>query len=108
MIGPDAKHFAIVFFPGAPLGEEDTQQMRSETSLWAKTMNAAGRRLQPHMFNGDVRVLGNREAMGSSPSAVLFLLARDLEDAVEVARQHPALRFGYCAEVRSWANPAGT
>lgn len=104
----EANDFAIVFFAGAALCEEDAQQMRSETKLWAKTTNAAGRHLQPHMFGDEQCVLGDKAAMGNAPSAVLFLQARDLADAVEVARQHPALRFGYAVQVRPWSNPAAT
>ena len=39
-------------------------------------------------------------------TALLFLEAADLGEAVQIAEAHPALRYGANVEVRQWAPPA--
>jgi hypothetical protein len=40
-----------------------------------------------------------------SVTALLFLEARDLSEAAQVAESHPALRYGANVEVRPWGRP---
>jgi hypothetical protein len=37
---------------------------------------------------------------------LLFLTAKDFDDAVRIAKTHPGVRFGTHIEVRAWTAPA--
>lgn len=106
------KTFVILFRqnPHRVLTEADKQRRAEETTAWARGRNAAGHKLEP-------RILAPESARCQAPeaaevpvetwpvTALLFLEARDLADATEVAAIHPALRYGASVEVRAWAPP---
>jgi hypothetical protein len=103
-------HFVLIFRqrPGALTAEEVERRFR-EVRAWAETQNAAGHALDPRILTAESERL---EPPGGAPpsnevpvTAILFVEARDLADAVAVARSHPALRFGAAIEVRTWAPP---
>jgi hypothetical protein len=106
------KQFAIIFRQ-APrqLTDADLKARAEQTRAWAQTQNAAGHKLDPHILAPEGHWIGP-EGDGPAPTssagpitALLFLEARDLADAVQVAKAHPALRYGASVEVRPWAPP---
>lgn len=108
------QQFVMIFRqPATPLSDADTKQRNAEIRAWAQTQNAAGHQLDPHMLNADGQLLkpaGDTEiVVAAQPgvlSGLLFFQANDFEQAIQVVRAHPALRYGSTIEVRSWTPPA--
>jgi hypothetical protein len=89
----------------------DLKDRAEETRAWARRQNAAGHKL-PHILAPESHWSGPDGGSGPVPAtsagpitALLFLEARDFAQAVDVARAHPALRYGASVEVRPWAPP---
>lgn len=105
------KTFVIIFRQGSrPLTETDKQRRAEETGAWARRQNAVGHKLDPHILGPESAHRGaempaTRDAAAWPLTALLFLEANDLNDAVRVAESHPALRYGANVEVRPWAPP---
>ena len=102
------KTFVIIFRQGPKqLTEMDKQHRAQETGGWAKVQNAAGHKLDPRILapENEHRGSGDSTSEGWPITALLFLEARDLAEATEVAEAHPALRYGSEVEVRPWAPP---
>ena len=108
--------FVIIFRQGPRTLTDTEKRARSaETTIWARRQNDAGHALEPRILAPE-RVLGGTScqagAAGTQPdadaslvTALLFLEARDLREAAQVAESHPALRYGAAIEVRPWASP---
>lgn len=107
------KQFVIIFRQSPrQFTEVDLKQRSEETRVWAQRQNAAGHKLDPHILAPESHWLGPDGASGPAPvtsagpiTALLFLEASDLSQAVDVARAHPALRYGASVEVRPWSPP---
>jgi hypothetical protein len=102
------KTFVIIFRQGPQqLTESDKQRRAEETVAWARAQNAAGHKLDPRILasESEHRGSGNSAANGWQVTALLFLEARDLSEATQIAEAHPALRYGSEVEVRPWAPP---
>ena len=105
--------FGIIFHQGAnQLSEAELKQRATETRSWAQSQNAAGHQLEPriltpqrHSIYPDGRDSTEAANEAGAITALLFLQAADLAQAVEVARAHPAVRYGSSIEVRAWAPP---
>ena len=87
------------------LTEADKQRRDEETRAWARQQNAAGHKLDPHILAPESQWIGPDGASGPTVTALLFFEARNFAQAVEVARAHPAVRYGASVEVRPWAPP---
>lgn len=105
------KSFVIIFRQDPyPLTDADKQRRAEETVAWARRQNDAGHKLDPHILTPESARRGS-ESSASTPAdawsitALLFLEAHDLSEAVQVAESHPALRYGANVEVRPWAPP---
>jgi len=103
----------VIIFRQAPrqFAEAELNTRAEQTRAWAQTQNAAGHKLDPHILTPDGHWTGP-DGDGPAPTtsagpvtALLFLEARDLAEAVAVAKAHPALRYGANVEVRPWAPP---
>jgi len=102
------KTFVIIFRQGPrQLTESDRQRRAEETVGWARAQNAAGHKLDPRILapEGEHRGSGNATNDGWPVTALLFLEARDLSEATQVAEAHPAIRYGSAVEVRPWTPP---
>ena len=100
------KQFVMIFRQPKPLTEAELKQRTEETRAWARDQNAAGHKLDPHILAPESHWIGPDGAGGPAPvTALLFFEARDIDQAVEVARMHPAVRYGVSVEVRPWAPP---
>jgi hypothetical protein len=102
--------FVIIFRQEKPLSKSDLQERSEATRPWAKQLNDAGHNLSPrflapesHWSAADGRT-GTKAPGESAPiTALLFLAANDLAQAVEIAKSHPAVQYGASVEVRLWA-----
>ncbi|MCP3097993.1 hypothetical protein LZ198_03780 [Myxococcus sp. K15C18031901] len=107
---PTMDTFVILFRQNPhPLSEADKALRQAEVATWARAQNAAGHALEPRILAPDVARPGGQSRVddGAWPvTALLFLQARSLEEAAQVAGSHPATRFGSEIEVRPWAPPA--
>lgn len=109
------KTFVILFRQGPrPLSEADLARRQQQVSGWAREQNAAGRKLEPRILGPELLRPGSDAPSGTAVeagawpiTALLFLEARDLADAGQVAASHPAKDYGASVEVRPWAPPAG-
>jgi hypothetical protein len=105
------KTFVIIFRQGPqPLTDAEKLRRAEETVGWARQQNAAGHKLDPHILAPESVRRGPGNFSGNSAdawpiTALLFLEARDLNEAGQVAESHPALDYGANVEVRPWAPP---
>ena len=101
--------FVIIFKQGpVTLTDSDRQNLREATAPWARKVNEDGHQLEPRILGPEREALGGAEApAGTWPiTALLFIAARDLQEAASIAGSHPAMRYQFQVEVRPWAAPA--
>ena len=95
----------VVIFRQAPrqFTESDLKKRAEETRVWAASLNAAGHKLDPRILEP----ADDAQVTAAGPvSALLFLEARDFDQAGEIARTHPAVRYNASVEVRAWVSPS--
>jgi Protein of unknown function (DUF3224) len=108
---PPMQKFVILFRQGPhPLTDADKARRQAAITTWAREQNAAGHRLEPRALAPAMSRPGlsvPTETSGSWPvTALLFLEARDLAGATQVAASHPAKDYNVSLEVRPWSAPA--
>ncbi|HET7535274.1 MAG TPA: hypothetical protein VFJ90_02390 [Candidatus Didemnitutus sp.] len=107
---PAMKQFVIIFRQG-PYQLTDAEKERRQTtvSAWARDVMANGHNLDPRILEPESSTPGvamSPDARGSWPvTALLFLEARDIEEASHIAAAHPAKEYNVSVEVRPWAPP---
>ncbi len=110
---PAKGHFVLIFSrrPGA-LSLADQRKLAEQVGVWAAKEEAAGYHLDPHILGPQSLRIGSDHRRGpalqtadGSIGAIMFLEAKDFDEAVQVADGHPALQFGASVEVRPWAPP---
>ncbi len=104
------KSFVILFRQGPfNLTDELKARRQAQISLWAREQNARGHRLEPRSLAPSITRPGitvTDAEVGQWPvTALLFLEARDLDDATAVAASHPAKDYNVAMEVRPWSTP---
>jgi len=109
------QHFVILFRQAVnpqPAVVDPTARAAAMRA-WAQHWNAAGHKLDPRILAPESHWFGDNEASGPAPTtaagpvtALLFLEAEELDQAVTIARTHPAVTAGVTVEVRAWASPA--
>lgn len=100
-------HFVVLFrrHRGA-LSAAEQASLGRDVGAWARLHNEAGHRLAPRILAPESRHAGpQREAEPLPITALLFLEARDLDEAARVAESHPGMRYGFSVEVRAWSAP---
>lgn len=108
------QEFVFLFrHDASALSEEDLRQQNKEARTWALRQLDAGRELDPHMIDAERYVVrpGGETAAAANPDgapvvAILFLKAKDFDEAVALAESHPGPRHGASIEVRPWHEPA--
>jgi hypothetical protein len=106
------KPYVFIFQQGnRTLSEEDEKRRALEVRAWALRQISEGRKLDPRLMASDYRRV-SEEGENNSPlptdsptAAILFLEANDLNEAVDIAKTHPGLRYGVSIEVRPWTTP---
>ncbi len=104
------KQFVILFRQGpAFLTDADKARRQTAIIIWAREQNAAGHKLEPRSLAPSFTRPGitvPTENFGQWPvTALLFLDARDLDEATGVATSHPAKDYNVSMEVRPWSQP---
>jgi hypothetical protein len=100
--------FVILFRQGPYLFTEAGRARRQAATIaWARELNARGHRLEPRSLAPSFTRPGievTEDDYGKWPvSALLFLEARDLDEASAIAATHPASAYNVSLEVRSWS-----
>lgn len=103
--------FVLLFRQGPQvLTEGDQARRQAAIRDWARTQNAAGHKLEPRSLAPTSAQPGlalTTEAAGTWPLiAMVFLEARDFDEATRIAAAHPAKDFQTAVEVRPWSAPA--
>lgn len=101
----------VILFRQEPLILSETAKAHRQTaiSLWAREQNARGHRLEPRSLAPSITRPGievTGDEYGQWPvTALLFLDARDIDEANLIAASHPAKDYNIAMEVRSWSAP---
>jgi hypothetical protein len=99
--------FVIIFRQGPRvLTDADKQRRAAETGVWARRHNEAGHKLDPRILTPESTTRGPLPPDAWPVTAVLFLEARDLNEAGQIAEEHPGLGYGARVEIRPWGRPA--
>jgi hypothetical protein len=102
--------YVILFRRGrAPLDDAEQQRLNQSIGPWAAAQNQAGHQLDPRLLAAENNHRGPHAAAAQAEAlpltALLFLHARDLDEATRVAESHPGMDYGFSVEVRPWAAP---
>jgi hypothetical protein len=105
------KHYALIFRATRRLTPEDREQLFPDIHVWVKQVIEMGITLDPRALGdaethlsleGDT-VVSREEEIGLTPiTFVIFFDSESRDQAMEIARIHPALRYGTTIEVRDW------
>lgn len=103
---PIMKSFVIIFRQG-PVDSSDEIKARRQQEIvaWAAKHQAAGHRLEPRALEIDVRrpgITAPGDVFAWPIVALVFLEARDIEEAAAIADDHPAKNYNVSTEVRPW------
>jgi hypothetical protein len=110
------KHYALIFHSTRTLTPEELKQRQVEIAAWVKRVTDIGITLDPRSLGETAATLsaeGNEVVSheGSSDptlSTIVFFDSPSRDQAVNIARIHPGLRYGVTVEVREWTSPRET
>jgi hypothetical protein len=100
--------FVLLFRPGSrKLSPEEHSQLSLEIRAWAKQWTQEGHSFDPRTLSQEsFWITPDNAGKGERPvTNLLFLTAKDFDDAVRIAKTHPGARYGTEIEVRAWAPP---
>jgi hypothetical protein len=108
--------YAMIFYLTRALTPEESQRRNVEIPVWAKQVREMGVTLDPRSFEKAIFSSPSQEDGGASRnetdirafSNIVFLDSSSEEQAIQIAKIHPALRYGATVEVRSWTPPPAT
>lgn len=107
------KQYALIFRQSPiQLSDSEQTQRREDVQNWALRQREEGRALEGRILEDEgYTALPNTDRSGKPDhewpvAAVAFLEATSFEEAVEIAKTHPGIRFGVSVEVRGWSAPA--
>jgi hypothetical protein len=100
--------FVFIFRQGHKILSEEEQKRRTEeVRAWALQRIKDGSGLEPRVL-GDQSIRLGDSAGAASDGVVIalnFIQATDFDEAVNIAKTHPGLRYGVSIEVRPWSDP---
>jgi hypothetical protein len=102
------QQFVLLFRSGSrKLSPEEHSQLSLEIRAWAKQWIEEGYSLDPRALSQEsFWITPDNAGNGERPvTNLLFLTAKDFDDAVRIAKTHPGARYGTEIEVRAWAPP---
>jgi hypothetical protein len=105
------QQFVLIFRQGsgAKPSREEQSKRSAEIRAWAKKWTEEGYTFDPRALSQEAyEIAPEGESDGATGRQVinlLFLTAKDFEDAVRIAKSHPGTRFGTFIEVRAWTPP---
>jgi hypothetical protein len=107
------QHYALIFHATRSLTPEEQKQRTLDIAAWVKTVTDKGITLDPRNFGEPVANFASEEGKvvsrngASNPKfvTIVFFDSPGSDQAMEIARIHPALRYGVTVEVREWTSP---
>jgi hypothetical protein len=107
------RHFALIFRATRSLTPEEVQQRAAEIAAWVTQVSDTGIHLDPRNFGpaaAHFTMRGNEIVAAEQPNGpalttIVSFDADSAEQAIEIARVHPGLRYGVNVEVRDWTSP---
>ena len=107
------KHYALIFQPTRTVTSEEQKQRGVDIAAWVKKVTDMGIPLDPRNLGDtlaafaleDSRVVSRNGSSGPKPATIVFFDSPSSEQAVDIARIHPGLRYGVTVEVREWISP---
>lgn len=110
------KHYALLFHATRTLTPEELQQRKLDIAAWVNRVTDMGITLDPRAL-GDTAATLSAEGSeivarkGSNDPTLrnlVFFDSASRDQAVDIARIHPGLRYGVTVEVREWTSPRET
>ena len=97
--------FVLIFREGRKLSEQELKDRTEAVRNWA-LQHVRTHSLEPRILADESYQLGDGAANhGRQVTALNFIEADDLKQAVKIAETHPALDYGVAIEVRPWRDP---
>jgi hypothetical protein len=108
--GVAMQQFVLIFRQGTSrtLSAEEQAARFKEIKAWAKEWTDKGYRFDPRQLSQQIYLITPTDGEAGGEKRVinlLFLTAKDFDDAVKAAKTHPGVRYGTEIEVRGWAAP---
>ena len=100
--------FVFIFRQGIrKLSEEENKQRTEEVRGWALEQLKKNRNFEPRVLGDEGQRLGNEPAHANDGNVIAlnFIEATNFEEALQIAKSHPGLRYGVQIEVRPWKDP---
>jgi len=101
--------FVFIFRQGTRrLTEAEQTQRTEEVRTWALQKLKENRGFDPRILGEEgyrLPTVTTGDLRDGSVTALNFIEAKDLNEAVEIAKTHPGLRYGISIEVRPWRDP---
>jgi hypothetical protein len=110
------KHYALIFHPTRTLTPDELKQRAVDIAAWVKQLTDMEITLDPRNFGETAanfvlegnQVVSHREPVDPTLATIVFFDSASKEEAVNIARIHPGLRYGVKVEVREWTSPRET
>jgi hypothetical protein len=101
--------FVFIFRQGGrKLSEAEQERRTEEVRAWAVQQLTNDRNFDPRVLGDEGYQLEDDTPTRKREGTVIafnFIEAKDLSEAVELAKTHPGLRYGVRIEVRPWTDP---
>ena len=102
-------HYVLLFRTTRTITAEEQKQRIADISAWIKQVTDMGVSLDPHTLEETVIAIpveGAQTAGHPDPTLSNFVMFDATQDqAIQIARLHPAPRYGVSVEVREWTAP---
>ena len=104
------QHYALLFRTMRAIGPDEQKQRTSDIATWIKQVSEMGITLAPHTLEDTIVAIppkGPSQSISSDPalSNIVLFDAATRDQAIQVARLHPAPRYGVSVELREWTAP---
>jgi hypothetical protein len=106
-------HYALIFRATRTLTPEDQKQRAADIAAWVNHVTQIGITLDPRNLGDTVANLSSngteivsREGPGDPALiTIVFFDAEGRDQAENIARIHPGLKYGVTVELREWSSP---
>jgi hypothetical protein len=109
------KHYVLLFHTSAnrTLTPEEQEQRQVQIAAWATKVTNMGIKLDPRALGETAanfsaegeKIVPHEGSSDPTLSNLVFFDAPSKQQAVNIARMHPGLRFGSTVELREWTDP---
>lgn len=106
-------HYVLIFHSSRTLTPGELKQRADGITSWVRTVTAMGIVIDPRALGSTIlslsapagEVVSHEGSSDPTFGNLVFFDSASREQAIEVARSHPGLRFGSEVELREWAPP---